>query len=104
MRRVVSLGVLLLGVSQAAQSQTRSIQPAPGEQKSHNIQLIAHIPMGGPFYSNDVEFEQEASRPYVYVSGRSHYGFKVVSTKNLQAVSEIYRWTINNPELHDGRA
>ncbi len=105
MRKAFLVGIMALSLgAAAAAAQTRSIQPAPGAQKSRNIKLIAHIPMGGPFYSNDVEFEQEASRPYVYVSGRSHYGFKVISTKDINRVQEIFRWTIDNPELHEGRA
>ncbi len=105
MRAKISVvAACLLTVASAASSQTRSIQPAPGAQKSRNIKLVAHIPMGGPFYSNDVEFEQEASRPFVYVSGRSHFGFKVISTKDMSRVQEIYRWTIENPDLHAGVA
>src|SRR5882672_4162077 len=101
---LATLGAMLLlaGATPAAAQQT--IHPEPGKQKSPNVKLLAHLPMGGPFYSNDGEFEQEPSRPYAYVSGRSHYGFKLISLKDLNAVHEIYRWTIENPELHTGRA
>ncbi len=97
-----SVVLFLAGAVPALAQQT--VHPEPGKNKSSNVKLVAHIPMGGPFYSNDVEFEQEPSRPYAYVSGRSHYGFKLISLKDLNAVHEIYRWTIDNPELHDGRA
>ena len=104
-RKALLTGMLgfLFGTSPGA-AQTMSVHPAPGAQQSRNVKLIAHLPMGGPFYSNDIEFEQEASRPYVYVSGRSHYGFKVVSTKDPNRVQEIYRWTIADPQVHVGRA
>ncbi|MBI4503587.1 MAG: hypothetical protein HY700_20795 [Gemmatimonadetes bacterium] len=104
-RSALLVGVLGFSMGAApGAAQTISVHPAPGAQQSRNVKLIAHLPMGGPFYSNDVEFEQEASRPYVYVSGRSHYGFKVVSTKDVNRVQEIYRWTIKDPQVHVGRA
>ena len=99
---IIGILVLVAGATPAAAQ--RTVQPASGMQKSPNIKMVAHIPMGGPFYSNDVEFEQEPSRPFAYVSGRSQYGFKVISLKDLNKVQEIWRWTIENPELHTGRA
>ncbi len=104
-RKALLVGVLAIGLGVTpAMAQRGGEQPLPGLQGSSNIKLLSHIPMGGPFYSNDVEVEQELSRPYVYVSGRSHYGFKLVNIKDPAKAFEMYRWTIENDNLHTGRA
>jgi hypothetical protein len=35
---------------------------------SDNIEVVSHIPLGGPLSVSDIDIEQELSRPYVYVS------------------------------------
>src|SRR5260370_2542435 len=68
------------------------------------MKMVAHIPTGGPFNANDIDIEQELSRPYVYVSGRSHFGFYIIHIKDLSKARLIYTWTIEQPTLHQGRA
>src|SRR5260370_37085573 len=68
------------------------------------MKMVAHIPTGGPFNANDIDIEQELSRPYVYVSGRSHFGFYIINIKDLSRARLIYTWTIDQPTLHQGRA
>ncbi|MBI4501256.1 MAG: hypothetical protein HY700_08860 [Gemmatimonadetes bacterium] len=79
-------------------------QQAPGERGSRNIKIMAHVPLGGPWNANDIDIEQELSRPYVYVSGRSFFGFHLINIKDLAKAYEMYRWKIENPELHRGVA
>ena len=75
-----------------------------GEQGSQNMKVVSHVPMGGPFYANDLEIEQELSRPYVYVSRRSMFGFSIVDIEDPDNPEEIFEWEIENAELHAGRA
>lgn len=76
----------------------------PGEQGSRNMKLMSHVPMGGPFYANDLEIEQELSRPYVYVSRRSKFGFSIVNIEDPEDPAVIWEWEIDNAALHVGRA
>jgi hypothetical protein len=92
------------GVSGPALAQRGNEQQAPGERGSRNMKVMAHVPLGGPFYANDIEIEQELSRPYVYVSGRSHKGFHLINIKDLSKAHQMYKWTIENPDLHEGIA
>src|SRR5580765_1206107 len=76
-------------------------QHPPGEQGSSNVHIATHIPMPS---ATDIKIEQEASRPYVYVStgGPGGAGFDVISIKNPEKATTIYQWRIEHPELHQG--
>ena len=50
-----------------------SAQYPPGEHRTSNIEVVAHLPLGPELSVSDIEIEQELERPYVYVS-RMHYG------------------------------
>src|SRR6185503_317320 len=70
---------------------------------SANVRVLSHIPMGGLEKVADLDIEQELSRPYVYVSQlRELAGFQVVSLKDMSNIRTIYRWRIENIELHRG--
>src|SRR6185436_10290452 len=68
-----------------------------GTQRSSNVHIVSHIPMRGVA---DIEIEQELSRPYAYIS--TDLGFVVVDLKIPEKARELYRWKIDNPELHQG--
>jgi hypothetical protein len=76
-------------------------QHPPGQQGSSNVHIATHIPMPS---ATDIKVEQEASRPYVYVSvgGPGGAGFDVISIKNPERANTIYKWRIDHPELHQG--
>jgi hypothetical protein len=95
---------LVSAVASIAHAQRGGEQPAPGEAGSRNMKVVAHIPVGYNFMANDVKIEQELSRPYAYMSGRSHFGYYILDLKNLSKVGLLYTWRIENPELHKGRA
>ena len=85
--------------------------PAPGEQGSSNIKVVAHLPLNvaAPFNTSDIEIEQELSRPYVYLDHANEagaksprIGFDIVSIKDLSKPKVIYSWQIENAELHRG--
>lgn len=78
--------------------------PPPGEQGSPNMDVVAHIPLGAQYTISDVEIEQEMHRPYAYV-GRlfDNSGFDIIDLSEPENARVIYRWRIDNPELHQGR-
>ena len=77
-------------------------QHPPGRQSSPNVHVLSHIPTGGPFTGSDIELEQEVSRPYAYVSTMTDMGLNIVSVANPSEAKVIWRWQIENAELHQG--
>ena len=85
-------------------------QYAPGKNSSPNVHLVSHVPLGPAGTVMDIEMEQELSRPTCIVS-RSNYGqpasgpvmgFDVLSIKDPSKGQVIYRWRMDQPELHQG--
>lgn len=75
----------------------------PGARGTNNIRVLSHVPLGGYLHVADVEIEQEESRPFVYVSKRfDPTGFDVISIADPENAEVIYRWRIENSELHQG--
>ena len=71
--------------------------------KSDNIELVSHIPLGGALTVSDIEMEQELDRPFVYVSRMfDDAGFDAIDIGDPEGARVIYRWRIENPELHRG--
>lgn len=83
-----------------------SAQHAPGADHSSNMRLVAHVPLGVANSVADVEIEQDVNRPYVYVS-RLEYreqgekGFDIVRLADQDDSRVIYRWRIENQDLHE---
>src|SRR5690606_26491464 len=69
---------------------------------SANIKVLGRVPQGGFGFASDIEMEQELTRPYVYTPGFTGYFFQIVSVKDPANPQVIYRWTIENAELHRG--
>ncbi len=62
------------------------------------------LPLGAPLTASDLDIEQELSRPYVYIARRyDEAGFDIVSVADPRKPELIYRWRIENIELHQGR-
>ena len=87
-------------------------QPAAGQwtplkRGSDNIEVVSHIPLGPRLSVADIELEQELSRPYVYVA-RMVYGevgekgVDIISIENPERPKVIYRWRIEDQDLHVG--
>src|SRR5215831_7669986 len=75
----------------------------PGKQGSSNVHIVSHLPLGRAFSPNDIEIEQELSRPYAYVSRMLHpTGFDIIDLKNPAKARVMYSWRIENGELHQG--
>ncbi len=89
--------VLAAGAADAGAQQ----RPA-GEEGSPNIEVLSHVPLGAPLSVSDVELEQEISRPFAYVGRMFVHGFDVIDLRDPGEASVLYRWRIENAELHQG--
>ena len=74
---------------------------------SDNIEVIGHIPLGPRLSVADMELEQELDRPYAYVA-RMVYGdagprgTDIVDLSDPSNLKVIYRWRIEDQDLHVG--
>jgi len=72
---------------------------------SDNIEVLGHIPLGPRLNVADMDMEQELSRPYAYVA-RMVYGETGDKGTDIIDISDptqpkvIYRWRIENQDLH----
>jgi hypothetical protein len=81
-----------------------SAQYTPGQHFSPNVHLVSHVPLAGTQKVSDIEVEQDLSRPYAYISrGPDPVGFDIVTFKDPGKAHRLYNWTIEKPELHQGR-
>ena len=81
-------------------------QHPPGEQGSSNITIVSHLLLEriSPFSTTDIEIEQELARPYAYVGHRhENAGMFIIGLKDPSKPKLLYRWIIENPELHGER-
>ncbi len=88
--------------SRALSQEAPTYPRMPGEAGSRNVEILSHLPLGLGTVA-DIEVEQDAERPYAYVvrSGM-HTGFDLISLEDPENAEVVYRWRIENPELHQG--
>lgn len=75
------------------------------ERGSRNIEVLSHIPLGPRLSVADIELEQEMSRPYAYVARMVYGDFgpkgtDIISLEDPENPEVIYRWRIENQDLH----
>jgi len=88
---------LVLGAS------TTAAQTGPEVRGSRNITVAGHLALEGG--SGAVEVEQDASRPYVYLSRRTGPGgFAVLSLETPEAPRRLFTWDIDAPTAAPGAA
>lgn len=84
-----------------------SAQWTPEKPGSDNIEVLGHLPLGPALSVADMDVEQELSRPYAYIA-RMKYGEAGVRGTDIIDLSDpsnprvIYRWRIENQDLHTG--
>src|ERR1051326_5818664 len=101
MNRIMVGVTLALSVAGASLA---TAQYEPGKNFSPNVHLVSHVPLAGEMKISDIEVEQELSRPYAYLSrGPDPIGFDIVSFKDPAHARRLYNWSIEKPELHQGR-
>ena len=101
------LAVVLSGFwASGGLAQTSATHPRPmGMQGSPNLHVLAHLPLGPKYSIADMEIDQDMSRPFAYVSRRvEEIGFDVISVEDPGNAEVIFKWRIENPELHTGGA
>ena len=82
-------------------------QWTPEKPGSDNVEVLGHIPLGPTLSVADMDVEQELHRPYAYVS-RMKYGAAGPRGTDIIDISDpsnpriIYRWRIEDQELHSG--
>ena len=80
----------------------------PLDRGSDNIEVLGHLPLGPVLSVGDMDVEQEMHRPFAYVS-RMVYGWEGSKGTDIIDISDpsdpeiIYRWRIENEELHQRR-
>jgi hypothetical protein len=83
----------------------QSVPWSPLKRGSDNMEVLGHIPLGPRLSVADLDLEQELSRPYAYVS-RMVYGdegpkgMDIVNLADPNKPEVIYRWRIENQDLH----
>ncbi|HEY3932999.1 MAG TPA: hypothetical protein VGL65_00105 [Gemmatimonadales bacterium] len=105
MRICAALAALCAAASVArAQDPGQSVHPF--DQKtggSSAIHLVSHVVTHpGAWKAADIEMEQDANRPYVYISGFTNFDAQIYDIRDPAHPRKIFDWTIENPELHRG--
>ena len=109
MKSAVALAATLAGVALLSTGSALAAQDDAEKRGSDNIEVVAHLPLGGPGSVSDIEIEQDMSRPYVYVGhevlGRSdafERGIDVIDIADPASPKVIHRWRIEDNDLHVG--
>lgn len=108
--RAVACGLALLTaaalVPRAAAAQGHGDQ-AYEPRGSDNVEVLSHLPLGPRLSVADIELEQEPGRPFAYVARMEfgeagEKGTDVVDLSDPRAPEVVYRWRIEDAELHRG--
>ena len=108
MRRfpVVAALTALSGLAPVVRAQDPGVSVVDFDKKkggSEKMHQLARIPShDGAWKAADVELEQDKNRPYVYLSGFVNFDATIYDISNTSSPKQIYRWQIENPELHRG--
>ena len=71
----------------------------PLNRGSDNIDVLGHLPLGGPLNVGDMDVEPEMSRPFAYV-GRMRYGtpgptgMDIIGIEDPERPTLLYEWRI----------
>ena len=97
----VMLTTALVGLAFLPASADVAAQANAEKRGSDNIEVVAHVPLGGSVC--DIEIEQEMSRPYAYVcrSGENA-GVDVIDVADPENAKVIHRWRIEDLNIHMG--
>lgn len=98
--------LLIVGASQPGRAHTTQ-QWTPDKPGSDNIEVVAHLPLGPRLSVADIEIEQELHRPFVYIArmvygSEGEKGTDIINIEDPANPKIIYRWRIENQDLHLG--
>ena len=97
--------VALLVLATALPASAQQTPWTPLKRGSDNIHVLGHVPLGPRLSVADLDVEQEMSRPYAYVA-RMVYGDEGPKGTDILSIADpdhpkvLYRWRIENQELH----
>jgi hypothetical protein len=70
---------------------------------SEKMKSLAHLQVNdNNWKAADIEIEQDRNRPFVYVSGFVNFNAIAYDISDPANPKEIWKWTIENPDLHRG--
>ena len=97
---------LMIASSPAVEAPTLP-QWTPDSPGSDNIEVVSHLPLGPRLSVADIEIEQELDRPFVYIARmvygpEGEKGTDIISIADPANPEVIYRWRIENQDLHLG--
>lgn len=105
MRRLFALA-LLVALAPVARAQDPGTPVVPFDQKrggSENLKVLSHVVShDGAWKASDIEIEQEPSRPFLYLCGFTNFDVQMYDIRNTSSPKMVFKWTIENPELHRG--
>ncbi len=108
LRRSLSvLSIFALAILVIASVDVAAQQWTPQKRGSDNIEVVSHLPLGAKLSVSDIEISQELDRPYAFV-GRMVYGHEgekgvdIIDLSDERRPKVIYRWRIENQDLHTG--
>ncbi|GMR12797.1 MAG: hypothetical protein BMS9Abin29_0990 [Gemmatimonadota bacterium] len=107
-RSFVFCGTVTLALAAGVTSPAAAQVPwSPLNPGSDNIEVLGHRPLGPGQSVADVDLEQEMSRPYAYVArtsfgGDGLKGLDIISVADPESPEVLYRWRIENQDLHLG--
>jgi len=108
MRRVIVVAALTAwgGLMSTVRAQDPGVTVTDFDKKkggSEKVHQLARVPAHeGSWKAADIELEQDKNRPYVYLCGFVNFDFTIYDISNTSSPKQIFRWTIENPELHRG--
>ena len=101
------LGAGLVALMALATALPAASQVEVMERGSSNMDVLGHVPLGPRLSISDMDVEQELHRPFAYV-GRMQYGpvgpkgLDIVSIADPERPEVLYRWRIEDQDLHTG--
>ncbi len=98
---------LVLAVATPVRAQLYETPWTPDRPGSDNITVLGHVNLGAPLNTMDMDVEQELGRPFAYVSRGTvgvgtERGTDVIDISDPAKPRVIYRWRIEDPDLHVG--
>ena len=107
-RALTCIAVCVLAVAFLPTKASNAVQQWTAEKPgSDNITVVSHLPLGPRLSISDIDLEQEMSRPYAYVSrmvygDEGDKGLDIIDLHDPAKPELIYRWRIENQDLHLG--
>ena len=104
--RLVAMFAATLCIPALAAAQDPGVAVRAFDQKhggSKSVHMLAHVVNNpGAWKAADMEMEQDPGRPYVYVCGFVNFDTQIYDVKDPAHPKRVFRWQIENPELHRG--